>query len=156
EGDFLTAPETHPIFGWALARQIAECWELLGEPEQFVVHEYGAGSGALARSVLDGLQRDYPDAFQATTYELEDINKRRLRDALDGLTDDGFGDRVRAATDEAITGIIIANELLDALPFHRLEMTSEGLQEVYVTWRDGWFTDELGPLSDPDLASTLE
>src|SRR3712207_1271081 len=39
-GDFLTAPETHPFFGIALARQVAECWERLGGPEPFVIREY--------------------------------------------------------------------------------------------------------------------
>ena len=47
-GDFLTAPETHPIFGAAIARQLDEVWQRLGRPEPFVVREHGAGTGALA------------------------------------------------------------------------------------------------------------
>lgn len=155
EGDFLTGPETHPIFGWALARQIAECWELLGKPEAFTVREYGAGRGALASSMLTGLQRDHPEAYAVTTYELDDVNEQRLRDALDGLAAEGFSDHVRAASGDAITGVVIANELLDALPFHRLALCGNELHEVYVVWRDGWFADELGPLSNPDLAAPL-
>ena len=57
EGDFLTAPELHPIFGWAIAAQVHEMWERLGNPNEFVLREYGAGSGALGRSITDGLGR---------------------------------------------------------------------------------------------------
>ena len=56
-GDFLTAPEAHPIFGWALARQLEEAWERLGRPHPFTVRELGAGSGALAAAIADGLGR---------------------------------------------------------------------------------------------------
>ena len=46
-GDFLTAPETHPIFGWTIARRIERMWTELGEPCPFDLIEYGAGSGTL-------------------------------------------------------------------------------------------------------------
>ena len=58
EGDFLTGPELHPILGRALARQVDECWRLLGRPDPFTVREYGAGSGALAAAVVEGLRAD--------------------------------------------------------------------------------------------------
>ena len=57
-GDFLTAPEAHPIFGRAVARVLDETWHRLGEPGRFVLREYGAGDGTLALAVLDGLRRD--------------------------------------------------------------------------------------------------
>ena len=55
-GDFLTASETHPIFGAALARGLTEVWERLGQPGPFVLRELGAGTGTFALSVLDGLE----------------------------------------------------------------------------------------------------
>src|SRR5215218_3720764 len=42
-GDFLTAPELHPIFGWTIARQLDEMWHRLDRPARFVLREYGAG-----------------------------------------------------------------------------------------------------------------
>jgi SAM-dependent MidA family methyltransferase len=54
-GDFLTAPELHPIFGLTVARQIDEMWRLMGRPRPFVVREYGAGTGALYLAIVDGL-----------------------------------------------------------------------------------------------------
>lgn len=155
EGDFLTGPETHRIFGQALARQIAECWDRLGQPTPFVVREEGAGSGTLARDILDGLRLERPDAIDAVTYELADVNPHRVEQALTRLRDAGDGDRIAHATREPVSGVIVANELLDALPVHRLVVREGELREVYVTWRDGWFADEIGPLSDPVLAEPL-
>src|SRR4051812_2575152 len=57
EGDFLTAPELHPIFGRTLAVQVDEMWRRLGQPAAFTVLEFGAGSGALMLAILDGLER---------------------------------------------------------------------------------------------------
>ena len=51
KGDFLTAPELHPIFGMAVARQIDEMWQRLGQPAEFTVREYGAGRGTLAAAL---------------------------------------------------------------------------------------------------------
>ena len=56
-GDFLTSPETHAIFGWTVARRIESMWAELGRPRPFDLIEYGAGSGTLALSILDGLRR---------------------------------------------------------------------------------------------------
>jgi len=53
QGDFLTAPELHPIFGRAVARQIEEMWERLGQPADFSVREYGAGRGTLGAALPD-------------------------------------------------------------------------------------------------------
>ena len=53
EGDFLTAPELHPIFGRAVGRQVEEMWHSLGEPHDFTVREYGAGRGTLGRAISD-------------------------------------------------------------------------------------------------------
>ncbi|HMM43628.1 MAG TPA: SAM-dependent methyltransferase, partial [Thermomicrobiales bacterium] len=47
------------------------------------------------------------------------------------------------------------NELLDALPVHRLVVRDGELAEAYATWREGWFAEELGPLSDARLAEPL-
>jgi SAM-dependent MidA family methyltransferase len=156
EGDFLTAPETDPIFGHTLARQVAECWERLGRPDPFTVREIGAGRGTLALRVLEGLERRHAEAFAATRYELADLNAVRVSEALEQLAAAGFGSQVVPARTEPLTGLLLANELLDAFPVHRLTWTGTELRELYVTWRDGWFADEPGPLSDLGLAEPLD
>jgi SAM-dependent MidA family methyltransferase len=120
------------------------------------VREYGAGRGTLARTILDGLQTERPDAYAAAMYELSDVNTRQIARALEILRDSGHGDHAQAATDEAITGVILANELLDAFPVHRLLYENHEIREAYVIWHDGWFAEEVGPISDQRLLLPLE
>ena len=80
-GDFLTAPETHAIFGWTLARRIESMWAELGRPRPFHLIEYGAGSGTLALSILDGLRRHgSAELLDAVRYEPVESNPHRLAD----------------------------------------------------------------------------
>ncbi len=80
-GDFLTAPETHPIFGWTLARHLERVWSELGEPRPFDVVEFGAGSGTLALSILEGLRRHgRDDLLDAVRYTPVETNPHRLAD----------------------------------------------------------------------------
>ena len=53
------------------------------------------------------------------------------------------------------SGCLYSNELIDALPVHRVVMTAEGLQEIYVTSKDGEFREETGPLSTPAISEYL-
>ncbi len=154
-GDFLTGPETHRIFGQTLARQIAECWDRLGQPASFVVREEGAGSGTLARDILDGLREERPDVLAAIRYELSDVNAVRLHTGVERLAGAGYDQRVSTATDEPFSGVLLANELLDAFAVHRLVIRNGEPHEVFVAWRDGWFADEERPLSSESLAAPL-
>jgi SAM-dependent MidA family methyltransferase len=122
EGDFLTAPELHPIFGEAVAAQLDEMRVRLGEPTKFTVREYGAGRGTLGQA----------------------LPARMHYEPLE------FADPAPAAP---MTGCIVANELLDALPVHRVIRTTEGLRELYVGWRDGHFVEQADELSDRALES---
>jgi len=155
-GDFLTGPETHRIFGQTIARQIAECRDRLGQPERFVVREDGAGAGTLARDILDGLREERPDVLTAIRYELSDVNTARVEAGLRKLEEAGHGSAASVASSGPFTGVLLANELLDAFPAHRLVVRDGELREVFTGWRDGWFADVEGPLSDARLASSLD
>ncbi|MGC4190460.1 MAG: SAM-dependent methyltransferase [Thermomicrobiales bacterium] len=157
EGDFLTAPETHPFFGFALARQVAECWERLGQPDPFTIREYGPGMGTLAYDILAALATDHPEVAATTSYRLCDVNSHRMQEALAAMVEVGLGDVVTAETpDEAerspITGISIANEVADALPCHQVVVRNGSLRERYIAWDEhaGWFTITEAELS-PNL-----
>src|SRR4029079_750933 len=67
-GDFLTAPEAHPVFGQALANQLVEVWERLDRPAPFVVREHGAGTGTLAEAILDQIERARPELLGVLRY----------------------------------------------------------------------------------------
>ena len=77
--DFLTAPESHPIFGWAIAAQLEEAWDRLGRPARFVVREFGAGTGALAAGILEGLDRSGSPLRQAIRYRIAERGRDRER-----------------------------------------------------------------------------
>jgi SAM-dependent MidA family methyltransferase len=158
-GDFLTAPETHPFFGIALARQIAECWERLGRPTPFVVREYGAGIGGLAWDIVAGLTAEAPACRAALDYRLVEPNPHRLAQALAALAEGGLagvtrGETILADADpDPVTGVILANEVADAFPVHRLIWQEGRPHEGWVVWRDGRFMEEEGALSPAAAAA---
>jgi SAM-dependent MidA family methyltransferase len=153
-GDFLTAPEVHPIFGAALARQVLEIRRLLGSPDPFVVREHGAGTGALAASLLEAVARDAADALPAIRYEAVEVDSRRVDALRATLARVGLDDRLTPASDDRFDGVILANELLDALPVHRV-VARGGLRELRVAWADGAFHEVETDPSTPALAQRL-
>ena len=94
EGDFLTAPEAHGLFGRTLAGQVAECWRRLGGPPRFTLREYGAASGALAAPLLTSLRDKAPEAYAALTYEPVEVNAYRLAGLRARLEGEGTADRL--------------------------------------------------------------
>ncbi|NDY96262.1 SAM-dependent methyltransferase [Wenzhouxiangella limi] len=125
-GDFVTAPEEGSLFAAALARQIDEIAEVLGEP--YTILEPGAGSGALARDLLLGL-KDKPSRYlilepSAALRQVQRDTLSTLPSALQACV--GWLD---APPEESFTGVIIANEVADALPVSIFEITDKGLRE---------------------------
>lgn len=155
EGDYLSAPELHPIFGAALARQVEECWERLGRPATFTLREEAAGSGALGLAILEALGLPARRAVRYLPTEATPVKEAAVRDRVAAA---GHAEHLadEAAPAETMTGLVIANELLDALPVHRLTVRNGELLEIHVAWRDGWFADELLPPSTPELGATLD
>jgi SAM-dependent MidA family methyltransferase len=150
-GDFLTAPEATPYFGITLARQIAECWERLGRPAPFEIREYGSGIGGLAYDIIAGLSTEAPEVVASLRYRMVEINHHRLAQALAAFDEVGLGHLIEPEVPYGdlppIVGVALANEVVDALPVHRLVMRANGFQERFVVWDggdDGWFTEQEG------------
>jgi SAM-dependent MidA family methyltransferase len=133
EADFMTAPESHPIFGWAVASQLEEAWERLGRPSPFTVREFGAGTGALAAGIVEGLDRSGAALRRVIRYRIAEraaTREAQVRERLEAL---GAGSILEPDDGAPIEGVILANEVLDALPVHRVEgLEGGGLQELYV------------------------
>jgi SAM-dependent MidA family methyltransferase len=156
-GDFLTAPESHPIFGWAVARQLVEAWERLDRPRPFTVRELGAGTGALASGIVEGLQNAGSALRHSLRYRIGERSTARARQVGERLAALGATDVLEPDDGAPITGAVIANEVLDALPVHRVEgRPGGGLDELLVDVdRDGALTTIAGPPSTPGLAARL-
>lgn len=156
EGDYVTAPELHPIFGATLASAVLEIRERLGSPERFTVREYGAGTGALARSLLAAI-RAAGLGPEAIRYQAVDVDDRRASSLAASLAEADLVDYLDVADTKPIEGIVLANEVLDALPVHRMRRRGEALRELAVeTAPDGGLVEvEIAP-STPALAARLE
>lgn len=155
DGDFLTAPELHPIFGHCLAAQIEEIWIRVGRPDRFVVVEYGAGSGSLAMAIVEELEEARSPLLDCIRYAAVELNDRRRAELIARFARAGLGDRLLEPDAVAPTGIVLANEFVDALPVHRLVLRGGRLRERYVDWEAGRFVEVEGPLSDPTLEAAF-
>jgi SAM-dependent MidA family methyltransferase len=158
-GDFITAPEAHPIFGWALARQVHQLWELLDRPDPFVIREHGAGTGALILGILEGLAREAAPLLAAVRYQPVEVEPRRtdaLAERLDAAGHAARLDLDREAAATPVTGLVLANEVLDALPVHRVRgLAGGGIEELFVAHRGAEFEEVAGPPSTRALEARL-
>lgn len=162
-GDYYTGPEVHPIFAQTVAGQYFEMWERLGKPGCWQIVEYGAGKGLMARDALLHLREKYPACFAGVLYCIIEASPSFIQRQHTVLRKAGLIDKARwidslsgTHSGEGICGVVFSNELVDALPFHRVCAAAQGLQEIYVDWRDGKFVDAAGPLSTPELAKYFE
>lgn len=153
-GDFLTAPELHPFFGLTIARQLADCWHRLDRPSPFTILEYGSGIGGLAYDVIAGLLDAEPNLRSALRYRLNETNSHRLAQATAAMDEVGLGDIVTVDVDtDPFTGVILANEVADAMPVHRLRWAGSAFEEVWVAWDEGTgFADVIAALT-PEMAA---
>ena len=156
-GDFLTAPETHPLFGAALGRLLEEAWAAMNRPTPFTVTEPGAGTGALAAGLLGGLRDLGSPLFGAIRYRPVEVEAERLAEIRARLVEEGLAERLHPEPPhpDGETGAVVANEVLDALPVHRVIGRKGRLRELLVTWRDGAFVHVEGDPTDPRLAERL-
>jgi SAM-dependent MidA family methyltransferase len=157
EGDFLTAPEAHPIFGAALARAVADIWDHLGRPAPFILREFGAGTGVLGLAILTALSAERPDLASVVRYDPVEVEARRLDAIRARLAEAGLEAMLveGQASLEPAVGIILGNEILDALPTHRVVVRDGTLREVMVGSRGGMFEDVEAEPSTPALAARL-
>ncbi len=128
--DFVTAPEITPLFGQALARQVAQALQATGTDE---VWEFGAGTGALALQILDALGALGVTLRRYTIVDLSQPLKERQQATLRG-----HGDTVlwADALPDAMRGVVVGNEVLDAMPVKLLARVSGVWHERGVVWAD--------------------
>lgn len=144
-GDFITSPEVGPLFGSVVARALDRWWEEAGRPDRWTVVDAGAGPGALARAVLAA----DPSCRPALCYVLVERSSAQ-RAGHQALLGAGAG-QVESRPDLPPPdgpAVVLANELLDNLPFDVLERTVDGWAEVRVGIVEDALAEVLVPAGD--------
>ncbi|WP_332742096.1 class I SAM-dependent methyltransferase [Hydrogenophaga sp.] len=129
--DFVTAPELTPLFGHTLARQVAQALDATGTDE---VWEFGAGTGALALQVIEALADQGRPLRGYTIVDLSGSLRERQRATLVA-----YADVVRwvDALPERMEGVVLGNEVLDAMPVQLLARVGGAWFERGVAWNEG-------------------
>jgi SAM-dependent MidA family methyltransferase len=158
EGDYLTSPEVSPLFGAMIGRQLHEMWDSLGRPGRFQVVEAGAGSGRLCLDILRWAARTSRPLAGAIDYVLIDASPAMVERQKRTLADDSLSDSVRwsEAMPRGVVGCILSNELLDAIPVHRVALEGGTLRETYVESHEGGLSESLRDASTPDIERYFE
>lgn len=177
EGDFITSPEVGSLFGALVARALDAWWDELGRPDPYVVVDAGAGRGQLARDVM----RVGPACSPALRYVMVERSASLRRTQHDHLQieppEDALGPAVKLGQDDdpepvpgtgpivtqtetlpavPFTGAVVANELLDNLPFRVVERLPGGWHEVRVALGDhDDFVEVLVP-AEPELSTDAD
>jgi SAM-dependent MidA family methyltransferase len=129
--DFVTAPELSPLFGKALARQVAQALAQSGTDE---VWEFGAGTGALALQIIEALKDAGVPLRRYAIVDLSGDLKRRQQALLAPHANVvEWVDRLP----DTLRGVVVGNEVLDAMPVQLLQRTGGVWHERGVVWRDG-------------------
>ena len=146
DGDFVTGPELTPLYGAALARQLEV---ILATTQSREIVELGAGSGALAASLLDELARRGASPARYRILEVSPALRARQREALAAWVD-GAGARVEwlDRLPAAIDGVVVMNEVLDAVAPHLVARRGGEWFERGVTWMGNALRFDERPLDD--------
>jgi len=161
-GDFVTAPEISPLFSRCLARQ---CQQILSElqqqsEQQTIILEVGGGSGIMAADVLAELECLDSLPYEYWILELSAELQQRQSQTLEARVPHLL-QRVRWLTvlpSRPFSGIVLANELLDAMPVQRFHLGDVGSPsgEYYVTWRQNCFAWQIAPPSSGLLQRRID
>ena len=158
-GDFYTSPHVHSAFGSVIGNFILRSFQLLDE-DRLTIVEIGAGKGFLALDILDHIKTQNHGYYERLNYYIVERNnyskkesEGKLKDHLDQIK--WFSD-IGELANENIKGVLISNELFDALPFHRLKYTNGDIAEIYVTLENGELAEALDKPSNNYIEKYLK
>jgi SAM-dependent MidA family methyltransferase len=157
--DYFTSVDARPLFGRLVARQLREMWAQLGSPNPFSLVEAGAGTGELAKQILDFAANEWSAFYEAIQYVAADRSEPRRAAQINILAMHIARGHARTESEipvEIPCGCILSNELLDAMPVHRVTREKGDLREIYVAVGSSGFCEQPGPLSTPEFAKYFE
>ena len=153
-GDFVTAPETSSLFAGSVARQAQEVLRELGGGD---ICEVGAGSGALAADLLKSLAK--ADCLPRRYFIIE--RSPRLREHQQATLASRLPEALKRVSwhkdlPQNFYGLLLANEVLDAMPAYRFRVYAQGIRERRVGWHDGRFRWTEGDCAGSELGKHIE
>jgi SAM-dependent MidA family methyltransferase len=155
DGDFVTAPEISPLFAYCLANQ---CQSILAELTNPIILEFGAGTGMLAAELLLTLKKQNALPQKYLILEISADLRNRQQNLLRQRCPD-LMERIiwlDGLPTEKFDGIILANEVLDAMPIHRFQLNDTNIKEYYVAVYNDEFTWQLDAPSSSELIQAIK
>ena len=166
DGDFYTAPELSPILAKTLLCQVVEIDGQLDHPDPFIFLEMGAGNGTFAKDFLQHCQDLAPDLFNRLHYliverspHLRSRQESSIREVMSRVwveTHVSWESSIGQLSKDSVTGVMFSNELVDALPVHRLRSDNQELQELLVDYEDGKFVERAHPVTSTALNDYMQ
>jgi SAM-dependent MidA family methyltransferase len=170
-GDFFTSVDVGPVFGELLEIQLAEMADIIttinaeraesAEKSKersldFDLVEAGAGNARLSADILNAARRRDPGFHDRVRLHLVEASPaaRAAQEQVLGAAIECLASS-SADLPASFEGVLLANELLDAMPVHQVAMRRSGLREVYVDASQGALRTIEGPLSTPELPAYL-
>ncbi|HRY14922.1 MAG TPA: SAM-dependent methyltransferase [Candidatus Competibacteraceae bacterium] len=153
DGDFITAPELSPLFSRCLARQ---CRQILETLDGGIILELGAGAGIMAADLLEELRALDMLPERYAILELSGELRERQRQTLSQRVPDLLKQVVWLDTlpEPGFQGVILGNEVLDALPVERFRITCRGPRRLMVAW-NGAELEIIEGEEDPEVTTTV-
>lgn len=159
EGDFYTSPYVHSAFGEVVSKFIMKSLSVINAPAPTIV-EIGAGKGTLARDVLDTIKRENPASYELLKYIFIEKSPDLFGEASEVLKNHmgrvGFANSISDLENESVEGVVISNELFDAIPFHRAVIENGKLREIYVSLEDNNFIEITDDPSTGELKKYID
>lgn len=159
QGDFFTSVSLGKDFGELLAIAFYDMWQILECPYEFTLVEMGAGTGLLAKDILEYIKDNYLDFYACLHYIIIERSPNLV------LTQKGKWEKIQHRiswqswedlTDNSLIGCIFSNELVDAFPVHQVIVQEQQLKEVYVGYVEGRFIERIEEISTEELKDYFE
>jgi len=159
DGDFVTAPHTSKLFGYLIAVQIRQFFDIGFDKGPFQICEFGAGTGMLAKDILEYFKKFLPEYYKDLEYKV--VEPLPVRQEVLSEVFEDVKERFSLVKDfsqlENFKGVIIANELFDAFPVHVIEKSDDIFHEIFVDVdSSGNLVESFREVTEPQLKSYIE
>lgn len=154
-GDYYTAPDVHSFMGQVLGKYLVEMWKRLNNEDFFII-EIGAGKGLMALDIIEYINKNFPNIYKCLTYfiiekskSLKVKQKNLLYKYIEKI--EWLDSIFYFKNHKDFTGYVLSNELIDALPFHRVQQCKNKLKEIFISLNRDQLVDEIDELSTDRL-----